>query len=102
MLVILRHLILEMRRSRDRWVGTPRTTAMLLETGLSRADALYPTMASNIRSNRVNSKDLLRIAAKAALEETTFAAALTALAPGFTLPPPILGFFENVMLESVG
>lgn len=98
LMTMIHALILEMRRSWERWVtSATRTTNMLLDVGLARADVLYPTFAANIRADALSLRTILEVAARAMTNATTYEVSRLAIAPALILSPPILGFLEDAL-----
>lgn len=100
MLVILRELIHAMRRSRTAF-SSGRNQAGLLDVGLRRADVHFARYATNIRDDDAGCRTILDVAAKAIVEQTTFAAAWGTMAPPYTLSRPIIGLLENTLTEAL-
>lgn len=102
LLSVIHAIILEMRRSWARWASSAtRTTEMLLDVGLSRADVLYPTLAVSIRADAVSMRTMLEVAADAMINEQSFEASRKAIAAGLVLSAPILGFLEAALTVSL-
>ncbi len=100
LLAALQKIILEMRGSWARFSGT-RTAAQVLDTGLSRADVLYPAIAVQIRADAVSMRTILAVASAAIHDGSTFEAARARDAPRLVLSAPILGFFEAALVVSI-
>lgn len=97
LLVVVYRLVIEMRRSYVAFVAVTRSQAAVLDVGLRRADTMYPALAVQIRADAVGMKTLLDVAAKAIVEQTSFAVAWASMSPSYTLSPQIFAFFESAL-----